>query len=425
MNHLKEGQQLWEEAIASDKINNEQEAVDKYTKALSAFNSARQNIKNEAVQASLASTIDMAKSRIAELTDKAKGIKTPTIVACDINGDVAMKKKVSKVTRDGTTDDDELDKQLSSVIVKDTPNVKWDDVAGLDDVKDALKQVILLPRNFPQWFTGTRLPWKAVLLYGPPGTGKSFIAKAVATESSGKFLSLSSSNLVSKYVGESERLVSRLFDMARRERPCTVFIDEIDSLCTARTDSDTESTRRIKNEILVQLDGVSSDNEGVLFLFATNMPWALDTAFRRRIDKIIFVPLPDADAREVVVRANLKGVKHNVSDKDIRRVSDHLVDYSGSDIATIVKSAIYHPVSVLQKHRWFRLRETDKKYEPCKESDAGAVSMELTSMNQGMIDEPVVTLEHFKKVIKNTKPTFDVNTDMKKFDEFRKDYVKK
>ena len=423
MNHLKEGQKLWEDAIASDTKDNEKEAVEKYTAALVEFNTARQNIKNEAVLASLVTLIDTAKNRISELTDKTRG-KPVVQVMCDVDAENANKKRVAKLPRDGAPDEEELDRQLSTVIVKDVPNVRWEDVAGLSEVKDALKQVIVLPRNFPQWFTGMRMPWKAVLLYGPPGTGKSFIAKAVATESKGKFFALSSSTLVSKYVGESERLVSRLFQMARRERPCTVFIDEIDSLCTTRTENDSESTRRIKNEILVQLDGVDSNNQGVLFLFATNMPWALDTAFRRRLDKIIYVPLPDADARESVVKSNLRGIRHDVSDVDIRRVSDHLVNFSGSDIANIVKEAVYHPLLLLQKHRWFKIRQSDGKYEPCQEDTEGAVAIDLTCMSQDVIDEPVVTLKHFKQVIKNKKPTFDVNVDMKKFDEFRNGHVK-
>lgn len=424
MNHLKEGQKLWEEAVDSDKKDNEKEAAEKYTTALIEFNAARQKITNETVLATLASLIDAAKARISELTDKSRGGKPAMQIVCDAETESSNKRRVAKIPRDGAPEDEELDRQLSTVIVKDIPNVRWEDVAGLSEVKDALKQVIVLPRNFPQWFTGMRMPWKAVLLYGPPGTGKSFIAKAVATESKGKFFALSSSTLVSKYVGESERLVSRLFQMARRERPCTVFIDEIDSLCTSRTESDSESTRRIKNEILVQLDGVDSNNEGVLFLFATNMPWALDTAFRRRLDKIIYVPLPDPDARESVVKSNLRGIRHNINDSDIRRVSDHLVNYSGSDIANIVKEAIYYPLLLLQKQQWFKIRNSDGKYEPCPENTVGAVAMDLTKMSQDMVDEPVVTLAHFKKVIKTKKPTFDVDVDMKKFDEFRNGHVK-
>jgi DNA replication protein DnaC len=127
-----------------------------------------------------------------------------------------------------------LQEQLSSAIVTDKPNVKWDDVAGLEGAKEALKEAVILPRRFPQLFVGKRRPWRGILLFGPPGTGKSYLAKAVATEADAKFFAVSSSDLVSKWQGESERLVKNLFSMARQEEHAIIFVDEIDSLCTAR-----------------------------------------------------------------------------------------------------------------------------------------------------------------------------------------------
>ncbi len=124
--------------------------------------------------------------------------------------------------------------------------MKWDDVAGLESAKEALKEAVVLPIRFPQFFTGKRKPWKGILLYGPPGTGKSFLAKAVATEADSTFFAMSSSDLVSKWQGESERLVKQMFEMAREAKPSIIFIDEIDSLCTARSEGESESSRRIK-----------------------------------------------------------------------------------------------------------------------------------------------------------------------------------
>lgn len=142
---------------------------------------------------------------------------------------------------------------LSSAIVSEKPNVKWDDVAGLENAKEALKEAVILPAKFPQLFTGKRKPWKGILLYGPPGTGKSYLAKAVATEADSTFFAMSSSDLVSKWQGESERLVKSMFEMAREAKPSIIFIDEIDSLCTARSEGESESSRRIKTEFLVQV----------------------------------------------------------------------------------------------------------------------------------------------------------------------------
>ena len=125
--------------------------------------------------------------------------------------------------------------------------------------------------KFPHLFTGKRTPWRGILLYGPPGTGKSYLAKAVATEAESTFFSVSSSDLVSKWLGESEKLVRQLFEMARENKPAIVFVDEVDSLCSTRSDNESESARRIKTA-LVQMNGVGVDNEGVLVLGATNIP---------------------------------------------------------------------------------------------------------------------------------------------------------
>lgn len=170
------------------------------------------------------------------------------------------------------SDNAKLRASLTSAILTETPNVSWDDVAGLDNAKEALKEAVILPAKFPQLFTGKRTPWRGVLLYGPPGTGKSFLAKAIATEAKCTFFSVSSSDLVSKWMGESERLVKQLFTMARENKPAIIFIDEVDSLCGSRGEGESEASRRIKTEFLVQINGVGNDDTGVLVLGATNIP---------------------------------------------------------------------------------------------------------------------------------------------------------
>jgi vacuolar protein-sorting-associated protein 4 len=177
--------------------------------------------------------------------------------------------------------------KVTGAILTEKPNVRWDDVAGLEGAKEALKEAVILPIRFPHLFTGQRKPWRGILLYGPPGTGKSFLAKAVATEANSTFFSVSSSDLVSKWLGESERLVRQLFQMARENKPSIVFIDEVDSLCGTRGEGESEASRRIKTEFLVQMNGVGHDMDGVLVLGATNIPWQLDPAIRRRYVGII------------------------------------------------------------------------------------------------------------------------------------------
>jgi vacuolar protein-sorting-associated protein 4 len=192
----------------------------------------------------------------------------------------------------GELDDDnkKLRGALSSAILSETPNVKWEDVAGLEQAKDALKEAVILPIKFPHLFVGKRTPWRGILMYGPPGTGKSFLAKAVATEAKSTFFAVSSSDLVSKWMGESERLVKQLFTMARENKPAIIFIDEVDSLCGTRGEGESEASRRIKTEFLVQMQGVGTDDTGVLVLGATNLPWALDMAIKRRFEKVHYLP---------------------------------------------------------------------------------------------------------------------------------------
>lgn len=190
---------------------------------------------------------------------------------------------------------------LTSAILVDKPNIRWDDVAGLEIAKESLKEAVILPIKFPHLFTGKRTPWRGILLYGPPGTGKSYLAKAVATEAKSTFFSVSSSDLVSKWQGDSERyvhfyatsriilymcdvrrLVKQLFQMARESKPAIIFIDEVDSLAGTRNEGESEGSRRIKTEFLVQMNGVGHDDTGVLVLGATNIPWQLDPAIKRR-----------------------------------------------------------------------------------------------------------------------------------------------
>ena len=170
-----------------------------------------------------------------------------------------------KKDKDNNSDDSDNDSdpekkkmqsKLEGAIVMEKPNVKWSDVAGLEAAKEALKEAVILPIKFPHLFTGNRKPWRGILLFGPPGTGKSYLAKAVATEANNStFFSVSSSDLVSKWLGESEKLVKNLFQLAREHKPSIIFIDEVDSLCSSRSDNESESARRIKTEFLVQMQG--------------------------------------------------------------------------------------------------------------------------------------------------------------------------
>ena len=193
--------------------------------------------------------IDNLKSELFEKMQKAKDY---CIRAKEIKEKKLDKKGGKKDGKDGGEEDEEkkkLEEQLSGCIVQEKPNVKWEDVAGLEKAKEALKEAVIFPIKFPQLFQGKRKPWKGILLYGPPGTGKSYLAKAAATETHGNFFSVSAANIVSKWMGESEKLIKGLFDLARRNKPAVIFLDEIDSVMGARSDNENDATRRIKTDI--------------------------------------------------------------------------------------------------------------------------------------------------------------------------------
>ena len=294
-----------------------------------------------------------------------------------------------KTDKEGAADKEgaRLKTQLESAIVTEKPNVKWDDVAGLLGAKEALKEAVILPRKFPQLFVGKRRPWKGILLYGPPGTGKSFLAKAVATEADAKFFAISSSDLMSKWQGESEKLVKSLFELARAEAHAIIFIDEIDSMCGSRSEGESESSRRVKTEFLVQMQGVSTQMDGLLVLGATNVPWELDPAIRRRFEKRIYIPLPEAAARSTMTRLNLGDTPNSLVAVDFDHVGESTEGFSGSDLSVVVREALMEPLRVCQQAKQFihAVNPSDGRQmlAPCvKYPNCPACPMALSTMSE-------------------------------------------
>ncbi|KFX91977.1 hypothetical protein V490_05622 [Pseudogymnoascus sp. VKM F-3557] len=254
-------------------------------------------------------------------------------------------------------------KQIFNEIVVKGDEVHWDDVAGLDAAKNALKEAVVYPFLRPDLFMGLREPARGMLLFGPPGTGKTMLARAVATESRSTFFSISASSLTSKYLGESEKLVRALFALAKSLAPSIIFVDEIDSLLSSRAGAgEHEATRRIKTEFLIQWSDLqraaagreqtdkekdAGDPTRVLVLAATNMPWLIDDAARRRFVRRQYIPLPESDTRAVQL-ANLLGhQKHVLNVDDIHRLVAITEGFSGSDITALAKDAAMGPLRSL------------------------------------------------------------------------------
>jgi vacuolar protein-sorting-associated protein 4 len=401
MTFIPKGIELVKQAVNADNNDKIDDALKLYKQALAHFIKGMKYMDNQAAKDAIIARGETYMTRAEEIS---------AIIQARDN------KKNNKKDEDEETDTQQQDNDpdtvkltsaLASTIVSERPNVPWDAVAGLEEAKSLLKESVVLPNRFPELFTGECKPWKGILLYGPPGTGKSFLAKAVATECGAScFLSVSSSDLVSKYQGESERLVKHLFELARKRSPAIIFIDEVDSLCSARGrgGSENDSATRIVAEFLKQMDGVGIDNTGVLILGATNTPWVLDEAIRRRFERRVYIPLPDLSARMQVFKTSIgTGTRHTLSDVDFKQLAASTDGLSGADIGVMVKGALYEPLRTCQLATHFKC--IGDKWEPCSSGDAGGKEMNLMEVPPGKLKPPLLSIRHFQSSIKRTKPS--------------------
>uniref|UniRef100_A0A8C5P8Z3 Katanin p60 ATPase-containing subunit A-like 2 n=1 Tax=Leptobrachium leishanense TaxID=445787 RepID=A0A8C5P8Z3_9ANUR len=287
-------------------------------------------------------------------------------------------------------------RELAAVISRDiylqNPNVRWNDIIGLDAAKRLVKEAVVYPIRYPQLFTGILSPWKGLLLYGPPGTGKTLLAKAVATECNTTFFNISASTIVSKWRGDSEKLVRVLFELARYHAPSTIFLDELESVMSQRgtgPGGEHEGSRRMKTELLVQMDGLARSDDLVFVLAASNLPWELDYAMLRRLEKRILVDLPSKEARQAMIQhwlppiSNSGGVELRTT-LDYSTLGEETDGYSGSDIKLVCKEAAMRPVR--------KIFDALENHQPGKK--------ELP-----VIHLDTVTTSDFLEVIAHTKPS--------------------
>eukprot|EP00397_Hematodinium_sp_SG-2012_P031949 GEMP01033973.1.p1 GENE.GEMP01033973.1~~GEMP01033973.1.p1 ORF type:complete len:464 (+),score=97.94 GEMP01033973.1:57-1448(+) len=239
-------------------------------------------------------------------------------------------------------------KELAMTITRDictrNPGVAWSDIVGLDRAKALVVEAVIMPMRYPELFTGILAPWRGILLYGPAGTGKTLLAKAVATECETTFFNISASTIMSKWRGDSEKLVRVLFELATYHGPSTVFLDEIDAIMGHRSSNDEhEGSRRMKTEVLIQMDGLNGDEHAKVFvLAASNLPWDLDSSLLRRLEKRILVDLPCKDARFQMLCVLLGDRVNNIDHLDV--VAANTVGWSGSDLRLFCKEAAMLPL---------------------------------------------------------------------------------
>ena len=366
------------EAVLLDSQGKYRQAINKYQRAAEILVQFMKYNKNPQMRM-------LCQKNIEEYVERAKILKSqlggPRSARPSRRPDASGDDVESKAEEGVSSEEQELIDMISGTIVTESPNVRWDDIAGLENVKQAVREAIVLPIAKPNLFTGARKPWSGILLFGPPGCGKTLLAKAAATECKATFFSASSADLLSKWLGESEKLISSLFKVARLKAPSLIFMDEIDSVATKRGEgSESGGERRVKTQLLSEIQGLkSSHGKPLLVLGATNRPWDIDNAMLSRFEKRVHVPLPDLKGRAGIFKIHTEGVDSNLTDEDFIELGVRSEGYSGRDIANVCREVIMMPVRELDMSGL--LEDSDKEV---KVRD--------------------ISLKDFKKALKKVKP---------------------
>lgn len=232
---------------------------------------------------------------------------------------------------------DYLEEEFAQENFLQKPKIRFEDVGGMSKVKKEIELKIIKPLEHAELYAqyGKKVGG-GLLLYGPPGCGKTYIARATAGEIKANFINVSLNDILDMFVGNSEKNLHDIFEVARQNTPCVMFIDEIDALGAKRSDLRQSAGRNVINQFLAELDGIDASNEGILIIGATNAPWHLDPAFRRpgRFDRIIFVPPPDDESKREILKLKLAGKP--IEAIDYKSVIKNTKDYSGADIDALV-----------------------------------------------------------------------------------------
>ena len=288
---------------------------------------------------------DIAKiyRQLAEMNpaNRTENLKRAAKWESEARGTLAKPKPHSPIASEEEREEDGLTEKVEALLTKST--VKWSDIGGMERVKQLLMEtVVIAGLKKPDSIK----PWKGILLFGPPGTGKTLLAAASAGSLDASFYDVKTESILSKYFGESSKLITALYNSARNHSPSIVFLDEFESLSPSRDGEASEASRKVLSTLLTELDGLGDKNSNrlLLTLAATNTPWDLDTAVLSRFPRRIYVPLPDAESTKAIIKLHTKGL--DISNVDLESISGKCVDmlYSGRDLSNFCQQAVWNMV---------------------------------------------------------------------------------
>ncbi|GFZ01471.1 P-loop containing nucleoside triphosphate hydrolases superfamily protein [Actinidia rufa] len=303
--------------------------------------------------------------------------------------------------------DNEFEKRIRpEVIPASEIGAAFDDIGALDDIKESLQELVMLPLRRPDLFKGGLLkPCRGILLFGPPGTGKTMLAKAIANEAGASFINVSMSTITAKWFGEDEKNIRALFTLAAKVSPTIIFVDEVDSMLGQRSRAgEHEAMRKIKNEFMTHWDGLlTKKGERILVLAATNRPFDLDEAIIRRFERRIMVGLPAVENREKIFRTLL--AKEKIDEGlDIKELGTMTEGYSGSDLKNLCTTAAYRPVRELIQQE--RLKDLEKKWRAEEEENSKDNQDTVEDKEERVITIRPLNMEDFREARNQVAASF-------------------
>ena len=289
----------------------------------------------------------------------------------------------------------------------------FEDVIGHHETKKILQTALILPITHPSLFQPPRTPPRALLLFGPPGTGKTLLARAAAGESRANFISVKPSDIMSKWLGDSETRVKEIFQQARENKPTILFIDEVEALCPSRIEN--EAVRRVVTQFLSEIDGATESlSDGTFLLAATNHPELLDGAMQRRFNRRVYVRLPSPEERAEMLRSMICQM-HDLGESDLDWVVQHTERFSGSEVRNLVEDCTMAPVREISEATWFRV--VGGRWRMCQASDEGAEPKRLSELPDGTVDVRKVNRSDFERGVRNIRPVTS-EEQLKKYEDF-------